>query len=374
MVNFLKKNILILLILSGLLSPVLGQTTWSNKTKPGKANALLTENKIILENNVLKCSWDLCNNKLSITEIINHLTSEKINLKKSDPIQFILENGEVLRSSDFTIKDTPQITEAPLNSDLPCKALQIQGKMIETTLYSKKNDITILWRGILRDGSNYIKQEFTITTKEKLNISKLVLWELPYPQSKAMGTVRGVPIVSGNIFFGYEHPTSDISIEEEKGNIQNFTYDILIDSGQTVNANSIIGVLPKNQLRRAFLHYIERERAHPYHQFLHYISYYDMHYHGSGDLKRCDSDQFSEVIKNWRDKFILPYNVQFESFGFDDGWDDYENLWYIDRDLFPDEFKPQYELTKPFGSGLGFWLSPTWRLCRWFTKTDTICP
>ena len=53
---------------------------WPNEIMPGKAVATISGNIITLENDVLKCSWDLSNNKFSITEIKNHLTSEKINL------------------------------------------------------------------------------------------------------------------------------------------------------------------------------------------------------------------------------------------------------------------------------------------------------
>ena len=45
---------------------------------------------------------------------------------------------------------------------------------------------------------------------------------------------------------------------------------------EVLTQSFMIGVCPKDQLRRAFLYYLERERAHPYRPFLHYNSWYDI--------------------------------------------------------------------------------------------------
>jgi len=45
--------------------------------------------------------------------------------------------------------------------------------------------------------------------------------------------------------------------------------------GETLTQSFVLGVAPAGQMRRAFLYYLERERAHPYRPFLHYNSWYD---------------------------------------------------------------------------------------------------
>ena len=47
------------------------------------------------------------------------------------------------------------------------------------------------------------------------------------------------------------------------------------DLARSSTQSFVIGVAPKDQLRRAFLYYLERERAHPYRPYLHYNSWYD---------------------------------------------------------------------------------------------------
>ena len=52
--------------------------------------------------------------------------------------------------------------------------------------------------------------------------------------------------------------------------------DLPLRAGQSVTYSSVIGVARDGQMRRDFLAYIERERAHPYRTFLHYNSWFDL--------------------------------------------------------------------------------------------------
>src|SRR5690348_17906914 len=51
-----------------------------------------------------------------------------------------------------------------------------------------------------------------------------------------------------------------------------------LKAGQSVAYDSVIGLAPQGQARRAVLAYVERERAHPYRPFLQYNSWYDIGY------------------------------------------------------------------------------------------------
>jgi hypothetical protein len=115
-----------------------------------------------------------------------------------------------------------------------------------------------------------------------------------------------------------------------------------------------MGVTPAGQSRRAFQYYLNRERARPYKQFLHYNSWWDL---SNGD-SNFTSNQLIEVMQEWNRKFIQPYGVRLNSFVFDDGWDDLEHLWYFDPVSFPDGFAQQATLCREYDSGIGVWFSP----------------
>lgn len=126
-------------------------------------------------------------------------------------------------------------------------------------------------------------------------------------------------------------------------------------SGKIISEWSVTGVSPEGQKRRAFLYYLERERARPYKQFLHYNCWWDITTDGASSFT---SDQLLERMNAWNEKLIKPYGVNLQSFVFDDGWDNVDSVWYFDPVKFPDGFTPEAELCRKFNSGIGVWMSP----------------
>ena len=129
----------------------------------------------------------------------------------------------------------------------------------------------------------------------------------------------------------------------------------LIQPGEKVSEWAVIGVAPENQKRRAFHYYLERERARPYKQFLHYNCWWDITNDGASSFT---SEQLIERMHAWNKKFIEPFDVELNSFVFDDGWDNLDSVWYFDPVKFPNGFAPQAELCKKYNSGIGVWMSP----------------
>ena len=58
-----------------------------------------------------------------------------------------------------------------------------------------------------------------------------------------------------------------------------------------------MGATRKGQLRRDFLGYVERERAHPYRTFLHYNSWYDIGYFS----KYNEADALAVIAAYWQE-------------------------------------------------------------------------
>ncbi|MFR1412466.1 MAG: hypothetical protein ACLSUW_09345 [Akkermansia sp.] len=95
----------------------------------------------------------------------------------------------------------------------------------------------------------------------------------------------------------------------------------------------MLGVWPENQLRRGFLYYLERERAAPYHQFLHYNGWYD---DGLDPTEKTLVKTAGEYGKE-----LGARHVKLDGFVLDDGWDDVnEDLWQPSTKKFPHGFGP----------------------------------
>ena len=127
-----------------------------------------------------------------------------------------------------------------------------------------------------------------------------------------------------------------------------------LPAARTLVQSSVIGVVPPGQLRRGFLYYVERERAHPFRPFLHYNSWYDTSWPGHA----MHEAECLEVVEIFRRELIEGRGVKLECFLWDDGWDDPRTLWRIDKTRFPRGFAPLLAATEAAGAKQGFWLSP----------------
>jgi hypothetical protein len=114
----------------------------------------------------------------------------------------------------------------------------------------------------------------------------------------------------------------------------------------------VIGVARPGQLRRDFLTYLERERAHPYRTFLHYNSWYDIGY-----FSPYSEQEALGVIQAFGEQLVRQRGVVLDSFLFDDGWDDPQTLWAFNAG-FPYGFSRVKQAAGLVGAAPGVWMSP----------------
>lgn len=133
-----------------------------------------------------------------------------------------------------------------------------------------------------------------------------------------------------------------------------------LPTGATWTASCGVGVYPAGQLRRAFLGYLERERAHPYRQYWHYNSWYDLNIGRNDDpepRQRMTEAQCLEVIRAFGAELHDRRGVGLDGFVWDDGWDDWNTLWQFHAG-FPAGFAKLRDAAAAQGAGMGAWLSP----------------
>ncbi len=131
------------------------------------------------------------------------------------------------------------------------------------------------------------------------------------------------------------------------------TRSATLRKGEKLTQGFVVGVAPAGQMRRAFLHYVERERAHPYRPFLHYNSWYDIAWQPFA----LNEANCQEAIRLLGERFIRAHGVVLDAVVFDDGWDDPRTLWEFHHG-FPRQFTPLAALCKEYQTHLGVWLSP----------------
>lgn len=332
--------------------------------EPGEARGTADSTEIVLENAVLSCRWSVSEGRFkpeSVTDksavrLAGKLSAATLELRKTECFQLVLDGQQIVRASDLRIIGKPEMTNLEPRPQACRLAERFAGKQATVMLASSDGNLRVEWRGILRDGSNYLRQEMTFTAKnEAIQIKEIVLWELAAARAQVMGTVDGSPAAVGNIFLACEHPLSKSQVVRGEPNSFRCTLprSSPLEPGKPLIESSVVGVVPQGQLRRGFLYYVERERAHPYRPFLHYNSWYDIGY----GVEKIQPQKFAEVIELFGKELVKQRGVMMDSFVLDDGWDDPASLWQF-HEGFPDGLVPLCGAVKKYDSVLGAWLSP----------------
>jgi len=320
--------------------------------QPGVAQCRFDEGRLVLENDVLSCQWDITGGWLKLDRLVDKLAGTAIDAGKGECFQLALGDGRVLRSSDMRISGLFQTKNIVPDAKSCRLSERFIGKEILVTFGLPDENLQVRWRAVLRDGSNYVRQEITLTARNKpIDIKEIVLWDLK-AKAEVEGIVDGSPVVSGNMFFAFENPLSK-STSDSKRFKCSLPYATRLAPGERLEYSSVFGVVPAGQLRRGFLYYIERERAHPYRPFLHYNSWYDIGY----GPEKIQPEQFIEVVELFGKELIKKRGIAMSSFVLDDGWDDPASLWLF-HEGYPDGFTPLRKAVEKYGSVLGAWLSP----------------
>ena len=318
---------------------------------PGTAVAQADGTELSLGNNALgfKLTWE--NSKLRFTQFKDALSQKAVPVP-SEVFILRLKDGREIPATRMWVVSVARVEDLKANANASKLAERIAGKKIVVTLQSSDPKFSVLWSGILRDGSNYLRQEITVRAQEQdLPVSEIALIAWKLPGVKVVGTVAGSPLVADGVFAGFEHPLSKCSTSDGVATCS-LSRELPVRAGHEVTFSSVIGVTPPNQLRRGFLNYVERERAHPYRTFLHYNSWYDLGYFNKFDQAGAvDRVNFfgTELNKN--------RGVTLDSYLFDDGWDDSKTLWSFSSG-FPEGFTPVTEAAAKYGAAPGVWMSP----------------
>ncbi|MCE5230632.1 enterotoxin [bacterium] len=349
---------------------------WANVVFPGKTPGApsidVNKTGISLGNKVLRASWEIDGRSLKPGRFTNKITGKAIDLGDS-LFQIALADGRVIDSSkcelvafsSFPFSKLPLVymnqSQLAADPNSPRAGDHFAGRQIEARLIDQATGLEITWRATLREGANYIRQEFDLFPKSQdVAISTITLFDSEWPEARVSGPASGSPLASPTAFASIEDPMSSGTLTA--GRAQSIlNVGIPIRQGQHFVRGSVIGVSPEGQLRRAFLCYLERERAHPYRPFLHYNSWWDL---GIDPTKprHLQSKDFTETecldrIEAFNRELVEKRGVVLDSFLFDDGWDNVDTVWEFNK-YFPDGLANLAAATTRCNSGIGIWLSP----------------
>ena len=256
-----------------------------------------------------------------------------------------------LPSSAFQLVGTPQLVRLAPAKDGIRVADRIGGVALTAELVSDRG-IHAHWQAELRDGSSYLRQTVEFSAPDKtVPLYAVELGDLHLPGAQTVGSVPGCPVAGDGIFAGVEMPGAQNALTGTGARV-GVTCKLVLSPAQNYSFGAVAGVAPAGQLRRAFLYYIERERARPSSPFLHYNCWYDLGFD-------VDAAKMLDVVNRYNTELVQKRGVPVQSYLVDDGWDVPEKeLWLENPEKFPGGFAALNEKMGKVNAHLSIWISP----------------
>lgn len=364
----MNKNNLLKLALTLIMPLTLCMGSWAQavifpqKKQPGVAKITQKSNSYQLANKVLKASFINTGGKLYFNGC-----SELGLQPDTELFKVLLGDGKTITASEMKLEDVKMVTLAE-NPSAATASLRYAGKALEARFTYE--ELSIVWRAVLRNGSHYLRTEMDIQAAKDLPMKGIVAMNYlvaknsAYTAPEVVGNTRGAILASNHIFAGLETPMG-LNSSKDEGNATHieglWRRNTTLKAGKTWNISSVVGLVAPKQLRRSFLAYSERERAVAWRPYPVYISWYELNidrnnaqapsYKGNMTVEQC-----ADVVSHWKTHFYDKYQMVPKAFVWDDGWDQY-GTWTFNPN-FPNGFDEPANEAKKMGTGIGAWLGP----------------
>lgn len=364
----MNKNNLLKLALTLIMPLTLCMGSWAQavifpqKKQPGVAKITQKSNSYQLANKVLKASFINTGGKLYFNGC-----SELGLQPDTELFKVLLGDGKTITASEMKLEDVKMVTLAE-NPSAATASLRYAGKALEARFTYE--ELSIVWRAVLRNGSHYLRTEMDIQATKDLPMKGIVAMNYlvaknsAYTAPEVVGNTRGAILASNHIFAGLETPMG-LNSSKDEGNATHieglWRRNTTLKAGKTWNISSVVGLVAPKQLRRSFLAYSERERAVAWRPYPVYISWYELNidrnnaqapsYKGNMTVEQC-----ADVVSHWKTHFYDKYQMAPKAFVWDDGWDQY-GTWTFNPN-FPNGFDEPANEAKKMGTGIGAWLGP----------------
>lgn len=205
----------------------------STANPAGEVRAEQSENTCTLSNKLLSASFSWNNNTVEFGGLKD---AQGVQLLESGGPVFTLKlaNGQELSSADMK---ATRLRMEPLPADKTAHRLSSRqaGQAVVSTFTAPDQSFTLEWRAVLRDGSHYLRQEFTLQANG-LPVPFLSLTALQVTPTDAGGipsisgnTTHGTVAITDKIFMGLETPMSVMTVgqhgasQEDKWNADSWT-------------------------------------------------------------------------------------------------------------------------------------------------------
>lgn len=330
-------------------------------------------------NKVLQASF------LNTEKAIYFLGSKAMNLVAgTEPFYVSFGSGVSVAASQMTLGKV-ELVDLAAEPNAIRGVKHYAGKALQANYTYSYNgqQISIVWRAVLRSGSHYLRTEMELTGVDNVDMFSIIPMSYKVDtkaagsKPSAIGNTRGKVVLNDKIFAGLETPTAFNTVED----VANTDYSVIqgmwsrhttLKQGETWKVSAVVGLIAQDgkqsskniretQKRRSFLAYSERERAVPWRANPCYISWYELNIDRNNaapgrEYTNMTADGVLDVVAHWKSSLWDRYNVAPKNFVIDDGWDNY-GTWTF-HSGFPREMRDIASQAAEMGASVGAWLGP----------------
>lgn len=379
-------NILLGCMLGGSTMQVKAQkVVFPQSKQAGESKLKANGKKFVLSNSLFQVSYTAVGGKLRFDGC------KAMDLLPSDNLFRIrLADGTAFSSSDMKLESIVG-EDYQADANAAKGSSRFAGHGVKAVF--SRDGMSVVWRAVLRDGSHYLRTEMEISTSKDVRMDCITPMVYAVDNKKAksapvtVGNTRGALLLSDKVFAGLETPmglnTNRVDSADMAGIVNrevvamegDWVRHTVLRAGRPWTVSSVVGLVAKNQARRSFLAYSERERAAAWHPMTIYNSWYELNIdrnnapgnrgvYDASDAQNLKGDytgnmtatQCADVVAHWKKNFFDVYGKAPVAFVFDDGWDAY-GTWTFNPN-FPDGFSEVDRMAREMGAGIGAWLGP----------------
>ncbi len=310
---------------------------------------------ISLRNQYLEMHFDKQEDRLSLVSLVNLLSGHIIPIK-SDDFSIDIKGQNPLTAKDFVFKDG---SEEQTKED----------HILHFNFFHHSKNIGLIISYQLGNNDFFVRRQLALTTGLPLALRQVNVWELSFdgacsfqeiepPQtvSAAFGFAGtkgfGLPVFMEDSFWGIEYPAGYNQYHDGMLALTHFPGRTI--TSQFLSKKAVLGVSEPKAVSSRFKQYVKSILATPPSKNQLFIDFNTW-----TTLMPATERNSLALIELFHQKLFKPYRVSFESFTIDDGWDNKNSLWDINRDRFPDSFSPLLSALQPMNTKLGLWLSPS---------------
>jgi hypothetical protein len=245
-----------------------------------------------------------------------------------------LLNGQEVKAAGLRVAGAVSVT--PLNGQGPQVSVTVPIACTQPAAVKAQLHLQVA------DGQHYMYKWYDVQSAEPVDGVQV---EQFTGQFKTELGGRGQPVfIDGRWFTGLEYPAG--YHEGQPGQLRLYHFP---GSNSFTTKRAVWGVDIENNLADSFEAYLNQVRIKP-RSFLEYDSWYDLR------ETELAVETLSQRFEEFRKALLVPYRLQFDAFVADDGWQDPQSIWDVNRKVLPQGYKPLADALAKAGTRVGLWL------------------